>query len=333
MATLQEVWEAQPHLSLPLLLHQLQVAGMTTTSTDDDLTELLQRQLDTHPLSITDADLTHHAYIIETTSPARRIILSGNSIAVLPLAGSSAYSKHSHPRAQKLAAPINTAPPATPGQRNTSANHLTATGHTRSRSYIPPTDSRAHPTAPHTRRPRSNPHSEILQPTAWQFTRVRTCRVSHPLVIIGEGDIPHRLGVVTSISLADFPAELADIKRGLDVLAIMHRAPSANVANGLKTLLNTCTPASFFTPEDLKQQEWLLRCSDGTLALLGRRLTVFSFERRALSVSNFRWVHGCLQVNNPVELGSPAGPSDLKIETEDTGTYLFSSIEWIIRTR
>lgn len=333
MATLQEVWEAQPHLSLPLLLHQLQGAGITATSTDDDLAELLQHQLATHPLFITDANLTHRAYIVETTSPARRIILSGNSITVLPLAGSSAYSVHSHPRAQKLASPINETPPVTPGQRTTSTTYPTVTGHTRLRPHIPPADSQNHPIAPHTRRPRPNPHPEILQPTAWQFTKVRTCRVSHPLVIIGEGSIPHRLGVVTNISLADFPAELADIKRGLDVLAISRRAPSTNATDGLKTPLSTCASARSFAPENLEQQEWLFRCSDGTLALLGRRLTVFSFERRALSVSNFRWVRGCFQVDNPVEPHGPAGPLNLRIHTENVGPYLFSSIEWVIRTR
>ena len=93
---------------------------------------------------------------------------------------------HSHPRAQKLAAPINETPlPPRPAHLNRKARPL----------------------------PHSSP--EVPQPTAWHFSSVRTCRVSYPLVIIGEGSISHHLGVVTSISPASFPAEFAEISQGI----------------------------------------------------------------------------------------------------------------------
>lgn len=301
MATLQEVWEAQPHLSLPLLLHQLQVAGITATSTDDDLAELLQHQLATHPLFMTDANLTHRAYIVETTSPARRIILSGNSIAVLPLAGSSAYSMHSHPRAQKLAAPINETPPATPGQR-------TSTG---KRAPLP----------------HSSP--EVPQPTAWHFSSVRTCRVSYPLVIIGEGSISHHLGVVTSISPASFPAEFADISQGILPWIPLPGTASSDLASSDLT-----SPSS--------GEERLFHCTDGTLILLGRRFVVFSIRRRAVSTSASPWSRADIRVtehapsSHSLNTTAPLRTDtryELVIETPQGETYISPALDWAIRTR
>lgn len=321
IAELQAAWEAQPNLPLPRLLHELQAAGMSPTSTDEDFSALLQHRLATHPGFITDVNLTHRTFTVETTNPSRRVILAHHSATILPLAGNSAYVNRNGSRAQKLISPINQPPPATPVRRahrvkNPSQNHtLKRARQSRHRHK--------HSEANQSPRLHDSNHATTppLQPTAWTFSTIRSCRVSHPLVLVDNNDIPHHLGVVTSITAADFPADLADIERGL--------LPTLSGPNW-----------SALSSSDLPGQEWLFRCADGSLVYIGRWLVVFSFRRRDLTATTHTWTHARIAIDDPAtsydQEASKTGPETSKtlvIHLAEGGSMRFSPLDWAIRVR
>ena len=284
MAELQAVWEAQPNRTLPLIIQQLQAAGMSPASTDADLHELLRDQLATRPHSLSATDLDENAYILETENPARRIVLAHHTVTILPLSGSSAYAARSVARVKKLNSPINSSP-----------LRIRAQGK----------------------------ETPALQPTSWLFSSIRTCRVSQPLVLLDSDGIPHHLGVIASITLADFPAADSDISAGL------LPAIRSNRSGTIPWTLNRPTQR-----EDLTNQEWLFRLQDGTLVLLGRWSVAFTLDRRKLSTKARAWA------NAKLELLTPTPSEDLNKEattltvTAPGGQKIISGIvEWGIRVR
>ena len=284
MAELQAVWEAQPNQTLPLLIHQLQAAGMSVTSTDDDFRELLRAQLAIRPNSLSATDLSENAYIVETENPTRRILIAHNSVAILPLSGSSAYAARPSTRARRSNPPVARSDP-----RNAS----------------------------------SNLSISALQPTAWQFSSVRACRVSQPLVLLDSDNIPHHLGIVASITVADFPANYADISTGL--------LPAIRSNDSAGSPWNLEQPTSF---KDLANQEWLFRLNDGTLILLGRWLVVFALNRRELSTITHSWVQAKLEGPEPTqddELGTEA--VTLKVTNSGNKDVVSGAVDWAIRVR
>lgn len=284
IAELQAVWEAQPNQTLPLLIHQLQAAGISVTSTDDDFLELLRAQLAIRPNSLTAADLSENAYIVETENPIRRVVIAHNSVTILPLSGSSAYAVRPSTRARRSNPPIARSAP---------------------------------------RKAPTNLSISALQPTAWQFSSVRACRVSQPLVLLDSDGIPHHLGIVTSITVADFPASYADISAGL--------LPAIRSNNSADSPWNLEQPTSF---KDLANQEWLFRLSDGALILLGRWLVVFAFNRRKLSTAAHSWVQAKLEVLEPAqddELGTEA--VTLKVTDAGNKDVVSGAVDWAIRVR
>ena len=284
IADLQAVWEAQPNQTLPLLIQQLHVAGMSATSTDNDLHELLRTQLTRRPPSLSATDLSENAYLVEAENPVRKIVLAHHSVAILPLSGSSAYAARPITRARKSSSPTNkSAPNKALGKRNISA----------------------------------------LQPTAWQFSSIRTCRVSQPLVLLDADSSPHHLGIVTSITVADFPAGYADISAGL--LPAIRSNRSADSPWDLKQTT---------TFEHLGNQEWLFRLNDGTLILLGRWLVVFTLDRRKLSTATCSWNRARLDKLESAP-DNIQGLEAVKLTVSVSGNKDFVSgpVDWAIRVR
>ncbi|KGM18062.1 hypothetical protein [Corynebacterium auriscanis] len=277
IAELQSVWEALPDVPFAQLVHQLQAAGMSITSTDDDVRELFQRQLCAHPSALDQSALANRAFIVQTESPSRRIILSRSSVAVVPVAGSSAYISRSLNRAEKLT-PIKEARAST------------------------------HPV---------NKHDEhVLHPTVWQFCSIRTCRVSSPLVLLDANGISHHLGVVTSIAVAGFPAEHADI-----------------ATSSVETLCGALQGAMPVTPQLLDNQEWLIRCTDGSLVLLGRWLVVFSFRRRTLSSSAHPWTRAEFSSGEAAAVPDQGLDAGFSVDLANGQSMQFGQVDWVIRVR
>ncbi|QNQ89584.1 hypothetical protein GP475_02250 [Corynebacterium poyangense] len=91
LAELQEVWEAQPELSFPMLCNVLTNHGMTWGSSDEDLSRLLTHLASVRPSRIPkdDRGRAQHTYLVETESPQASVTISPRKVIVRRHAGST----------------------------------------------------------------------------------------------------------------------------------------------------------------------------------------------------------------------------------------------------
>lgn len=75
IATLQQVWEAQPDRTLAQLWGTLENRGLGWATSDTELVDLLSSELGVHPLELRQGQLREHYAVADTESPRRRVTL------------------------------------------------------------------------------------------------------------------------------------------------------------------------------------------------------------------------------------------------------------------